>query len=153
MGVEASDWSSRQGVRLARLGVVLFLLALVTGLLVPRFRLPRLGLSAHLLGVSQGLFLMVIGLLWPKLELTRQASRVGFWLMLYGCFVAWAANVLGAIWGAGGNSLPMASGNAHGSALQEAIITASLRTAGASLIAALLLILWGLRHASAVRQP
>jgi hydroxylaminobenzene mutase len=144
-------WSSRQALRLVRLGVLLFLFALITGVLVPKFRVPRLGLSAHLLGISQGLFLMMTGLLWPKLELTRATSRIGFWLVVYGCFAAWSANILGAIWGAGNSMLPMAAGAAHGSAVQEGIIAASLRTAAASLIAGLVLILWGLRHAGAAR--
>ena len=138
-------------MRLVRLGVLLFLLALLAGLVVPRFRVPRLGLSAHLLGISQGLFLMITGLLWPRLELTRATSRIGFWLLVYGCFAAWTANVLAGIWGAGNSMLPMAAGPAHGNALQEGIITASLRTAAVSLITVLVLMLWGLRHASAAR--
>jgi hydroxylaminobenzene mutase len=145
------DLQARQASRLVRLGVLLFLLALLTGLFVPNFRVPRLGLSAHLLGISQGLFLMVAGLLWSKLQLSPTASRLGFWLVTYGCFAAWTANVLGASWGAGAAMLPMAAGGAHGSALQEAIIAVALRTAAVSLIAALLLMLWGLRHARSAR--
>jgi (hydroxyamino)benzene mutase len=142
---------ARQASRLIRLGVFLFLLALLTGLFVPNFRIPRLGLSAHLLGISQGLFLMVAGLLWSKLQLSPTASRFGFWLASYGCFAAWTANLLGAIWGAGSSMLPMAAGGARGSAVQEGLIAVGLRTAAVSLIAALLLMLWGLRHSRSAR--
>jgi hydroxylaminobenzene mutase len=143
--MDTSEWSLRQGHRLLQMGVLLFLFALLVGLVVPRFSVPCLGLSAHLLGITQGLFLMVTGLLWPKLVLTHATSLVGFWLAVYGCFAAWTANVLAGVWGAGNSLLPMAAGQAHGSALQEGIIAISLRTAAVSLIAASLLILWGLR--------
>lgn len=145
-GLDASDWSVRQGHRLLQVGMLLFLCALLVGLAVPAFAVPRLGLSAHLLGIMQGLFLMVLGLLWPRLTLPSPMSRLGFWLAVYGCFAAWAANILAAIWGAGNTMLPIAAGQAHGSTLQEGIITVALRTGGASLIAAAVLILWGLRH-------
>ena len=130
-------------------GILLFLIALLVGLSVPRFSVPRLGLSAHLLGIVQGLFLMVAGVLWPRLRLTRAMSRIGVWLALYGCFAAWTANVLAGVWGAGNTMLPLAAGQARGSALQETIIAIGLRTAAVSLIATALLILWGLRASAA----
>jgi hydroxylaminobenzene mutase len=136
---------SRQGHRLLQGGVLLFLLALLVGLGVPRFAVPRLGLSTHLLGITQGVFLMVIGLLWPRLALSTVLSRVACGLALYGCFAAWSANLLAATWGSGSSLLPMAAGPARGSALQEAVIGVGLRTAALSLIAATVLVLWGLR--------
>jgi len=56
---DPSDWSLRQGHRLQQIGILLFILALLVGLGVPKFAVPRLGLSAHLLGVLQGIFLIV----------------------------------------------------------------------------------------------
>lgn len=143
--MEHSDWSLRLGHRLIQLGMLLFLFALLVGLLVPRFSVPRLGLSTHLLGVMQGIFLMVAGLLWPRLKLKPRASRVAFWLAVYGCFAAWTANLLAGVWGAGNSMLPMAAGQAHGSPLQEGIIAVALRTAAVSLVSVSVLILWGLR--------
>jgi hydroxylaminobenzene mutase len=124
-----------------------FLIALLAGLAVPQFAVPRLGLSAHLIGIMQGLFLMVSGLLWPKLQLTRAMARTAFWLAVYGCFAAWTANVLAGVWGAGNSMLPIAAGAARGSTLQEGIVAICLRTAAVSLISAVMLILWGLRTA------
>lgn len=141
----SSDWALHQGRRLLQLGILLFLAAMIVGLAVQRFAVPRLGLSTHLLGTMQGIFLTVTGLLWPKLKLTRAMSRLGFCLVVYGCFAAWTANLLGAAWGAGRSMLPIAAGQARGSALQEGIITVGLRTAAVALIAAAMLILWGLR--------
>lgn len=135
----------RQGHRLIQVGVSLFLIALLTGLVVHKMPLPRLALSAHLLGVMQGTFLAVVGLLWPRLKLGRMSSKITFLLVVYGCLAAWFANLLGAIWAAGGSMVPFAAGDARGTALQEGIITVGLRTAAVSLILALLLLLWGLR--------
>jgi len=67
--MDNANWSLRLGHRLLQLGMLLFLFALLVGLVVPKFSVPRLGLSAHLLGIMQGLFLMVMGVLWPKLKL------------------------------------------------------------------------------------
>ena len=143
--MHTSESSLRQAHRLQQLGIVLFLLALLVGLVVPRFAVPRLALSAHLLGIMQGIFLVVLGFLWPKLALMPALSRVGFWLAVYGCFAAWTANVLASLWGAGNSMLPIAAGQARGSLLQERIIAIGLRTAAVSLIALLILTLWGLR--------
>jgi hydroxylaminobenzene mutase len=146
----------RQAHRLLQLGFLLFLLALLVGLAVPRFAVPRLALSTHLLGLMQGLFLSVLGLLWLRLKLTPRLSAIAFWLAIYGCFAAWTANLLGAIWGAGNTIVPIAAGQARGSDLQEGIINGGLRTAAVALIATLALVLWGLRRSGAdnsVEQP
>ena len=139
------DSRAREGQRLLRVGILLFLFALLVGLAVPRFAVPRLGLSTHLLGLMQGTFLLVAGSLWPKLTLTRAVSRAGSYLAVYGCIAAWTANLLGALWGAGNSMLPIAAGQARGSVVQERIIAAGLVTAAVSLIAMAMIMLWGLR--------
>ncbi|HEY8133026.1 MAG TPA: hydrogenase [Thermoanaerobaculia bacterium] len=126
--------------------MILFLLALLVGLIVPKFAVPRLGLSTHLLGIMQGIFLMVAGLLWPTLRFSSRMSRIGVFLAVYGCFAAWIANLTAAIIGAGNSMLPIAAGSTHGSPLQETLITIALRSAAASLIAVTILVLWGLRR-------
>lgn len=143
--MDTLDWRLRQAQRLLQLGILLFLLALLVGLAVPRFAVPRLALSVHLLGLMQGLFLMALGLLWPRLKFSPRLSTVTFWLAIYGCFAAWKANFLAAYWGAGNTIVPIAAGAARGSDLQEAIINAVLRTAAVALIATAVLVLWGLR--------
>jgi hydroxylaminobenzene mutase len=139
------DSQSREGQRLLRVGMLLFLFALLVGLAVPRFAVPRLGLSTHLLGLMQGTFLLVAGSLWPRLRLTPAMSRAGSYLAVYGCIAAWTANLLGALWGAGNSMLPIAAGQARGDVFQERIIAAGLVTAAVSLISMAMIILWGLR--------
>ena len=136
-------WRTQQSIWLMRIGMTLFLLALVVGLMVPTFAVPRLGLSVHLLGLMQGIFLTVMGLVWPRLHLARAWSRAGSWLIVYGCVAAWTSNLLAAT--AGGSSLlPIASGQARSSALYDGIITLGLRSSAVALVAATVLILWGL---------
>lgn len=137
--------SRRDGHRLLQVGGLLFLLGLLVGLGVPRFTVPRLALSTHLLGIMQGTFLMVAGLLWPKLRFTRSASLIGRGFATYGCLAAWTANLLGAVWGAGNSMLPMAAGGARGTAFEEGAIRVLLVSAALSLVTVAILILWGLR--------
>ena len=149
--MESSDWRERHGHRLLQLGILLFLLGLLVGLAVPRFAVPRLGLSTHVLGIMQGIFLIVMGLLWPTLRFGPAVSRIGVVLAVYGCLAAWTANLAAAVWGAGSGMLPIAAGQSHGTALQEGLIAIALRSAGASLIAFSALVLWGLRRYGAAR--
>jgi hydroxylaminobenzene mutase len=136
------------GHLLIQLGVSLFLIGLLIGLAVPFFAVPRLALSVHLLGLMQGLFLSVVGILWPRLKLTRATEAAAFWLLVYGCIAAWTSNLLGAIWGAGNSIVPIAAGAARGSEIQEMIIVIGLRSGGLALIAGTALLLWGLRGAN-----
>jgi len=114
--MQTSDDRAQHGHRLVQLGMFLFLLALLVGLAVPKFAVPRLGLSTHLLGIMQGLFLMIAGLLWPTLRFSSLMSRIGIFLAVYGCFAAWTANLTAAIIGAGNSLLPIAAGQAQGTA-------------------------------------
>jgi hydroxylaminobenzene mutase len=143
--MDTAHGSRRQGHRLSQFGILLFLFALVVGLLVPTFAVPRLGLSTHLLGLMQGIYLIVLGVLWPRLRVSPAIGRIGVFLAVYGCFAAWIANLSAAIWGAGNSMLPIAAGASHGSAIQEGVISVALRSAAVALIAAAVLVLWGLR--------
>jgi hydroxylaminobenzene mutase len=134
------------GQRLVRLGVLLILISLLIGLAVPRFAVPRLALSVHLLGLMQGLFLAIVGMLWPRLVLTPRGLLATFWLLAYGCVAALTANLLGALWGAGNSIVPIAAGTARGTPLQETVIVVVLRSGGAALILGTVLLLWGLRR-------
>jgi hydroxylaminobenzene mutase len=140
-----ADRKARQGHLLLQLGMVLFLFSLFIGLAVPKFTVPRLGLSSHLLGLMQAFFLLISGLLWPRLRLAPAVADGAFWLAVYGCLAPLTANVLAGTWGAGNALLPMAAGLAHGTPVQEGVIAVGLRSGAVALIAAGIAILWGLR--------
>ena len=132
------------GQTLLQAGVLLFLLALLVGIFIPRFTLPRLALSVHLLGITQGTFLIAVSSAWPRFAFTRGLGRTTQVLGIYGCVAAWIANLCAAIWGAGSAMVPIAAGKATGTPAQEVAIKALLISAALSLITFAALLLWAL---------
>jgi len=132
---------TQQARHLLRLGLALFLLALLVGVSVPHFAVPRLALSVHLLGVLQGTFLVAVSGVWSRFGFGRTISWLAFWLLAYGCVAAWLGNLLGAYWGAGNTLLPIAAGSARGNAVQELAIMVLLRSSAIALLVAIALML------------
>lgn len=137
--------TARRSHRLLQLGVLLFLLGLLTGFAVPMLANPRMALSSHLEGVLNGMFLIALGLLWPRLQLGRRAGSTTFWLAIYGTFANWAATLLAAAWGAG-RTMPIAAGSHQGTPTQEGIVMFLLLTLSLAVVAVCGLVLWGLRR-------
>ena len=135
---------SRQGDRLLQLGVALFLVTSFEGFVIPGFAAARLGLSAHSLMALLGVLFVALGLLWPKLRLGVATSRLAFWMLTYSSLAIVAAYLLGAIWGAGNSTMPLAAGTAHGSNFQEAVIKIVAYSSAPTGIVSFALILWGL---------
>ncbi|MDP1571296.1 MAG: hypothetical protein Q8L86_14980 [Vicinamibacterales bacterium] len=133
------------GHRLLQLGMLLFLIGLLTGFAIPQLANPRMGLASHLEAVMNGLFLIVLGLVWPRLLLSARLLSVLFWLAAYGTFANWMATLLAAAWGAGGTMMPLAASGFDGTSLQEAVIAALLLSLSAAIVAASGLAIWGLR--------
>ncbi|WP_067835198.1 hydrogenase [Nocardia lijiangensis] len=131
-------------MHLIQLGIVLFLLGLLTGLAVPKLKNPRMGLSSHLEGAMNGMFLVIVGLIWSRLELSHAWLIVTFWLVVYAAYANWLATLLAAVWGAGAPMMPIAARDRTGSALQERVIGILLISLAVSIIAGCVLILVGL---------
>ncbi|MGV9823566.1 hydrogenase [Nocardia xishanensis] len=131
-------------MHLIRLGILLFLLGLLTGLAVPKLKNPRMGLSSHLEGAMNGTFLVVVGLIWSRLELSHAWLIVTFWLVVYAAYANWLATLLAAVWGAGAPLMPIAARDRTGSASQERVIRILLISVAVSIIAGCVLILVGL---------
>jgi len=128
------------------LGLILFLLGLVTGLAVPAVRNPRMGLASHLQGMTNGPFLIVVGLLWPHVDLAHVWQVVAVALLAYGTYANWLATQLAAIWGAGRRFAPGAAGDHVASAAKEALVDFLLVSlAPAMIVASILLIVGVLR--------
>ena len=132
------------GHRLIQLGVLLFLLGLLTGFALPMMQAPRLGLSSHLEGVMNGMFLIGVGLLWPRVRLGAGMRRAAFWLAVYGTYANWVATLLSGLWGAGA-MMPLAGGGATGTASQELIMMVLLVSLAGAMLAVCVLLLVGLR--------
>ncbi len=134
----------KHGQRVVQAGALIFLLSVLLGFLVPKFALPRVGLSAHLVGVMQGLLMLTSGQLWTRLSLRPAWSRFACILTIGGGYSAWFGNVLAGAWGAGGTLLPQAAGSARGSEFKEMVLVLLLRGGGLALVVGWLVILWGL---------
>lgn len=137
--------TSGTGRRLIRCGILLFLLGLLTGLIVPALANPRMGLSSHLEGVMNGVFLVVLGLVWPRLRLSRSVSMITLCLAVYGTYVNWATTLAAAAWGAGAPMMPIAGLGHQGTRLQEGMIVFGLVSLALAMIATCAVVLWGLR--------
>ncbi len=149
----ASNTLSRQGNRLLQLGVALLLLLSLEGFVIPHLAAPHLGVSAHKLAGLQSVLLLALGLAWPRLNLGAATSRMAFWLVLYAAFAILAAFVLGAVWGAGGETMPLAAGGARGSDSQEAVIRVVAYSSAPTGLVSFALILWGLRTIPSAARP
>jgi (hydroxyamino)benzene mutase len=115
---------SRQGRCLLQLGVALFLFTSFEGFVIPALAVPNLGRSVHTLAAFSGILFLVMGLMWPMLELGTTAARIAFWFLVYSALATIAAFVVAALWGAGASIIPIAAQGARGSDFQETVIQA-----------------------------
>jgi hydroxylaminobenzene mutase len=132
--------------RLTRSGVLLLMLGLLTGLFVPKFANPRMGLSSHVEGVMSGMMLIILGFIWPKLWLKPAAMKTAHWLAVYGAYANWVNPLIAAAWDAGGSMMPGASKGKKGTPTQEMVITILSVSLVLALLPAVFLVLWGLRR-------
>ena len=119
------------------MGAMLFTLGLLTGFVIPMFRSPRIGLSAHLAAIESGLALICFGLMLPHLAISAGwagAIAHSLWISLY---LLWIGLLFAAIYGTG-KTLPIAGAGLAAKAWQETtarilITVGSLGSVGAVL--------------------
>ncbi|MBI3699208.1 MAG: hydrogenase [Afipia sp.] len=130
-------------------GVFLFLMGLLTGLVEQHFANPRMGLAAHLEGVMNGTVLIALGAVWPMIRLTPRLSNGLYGTLLYGTYANWLVVTLAAI--AGTRAMSPLTGTAQGAETwKEIAVTLGFVSVGIAMIAAFVLLLWGLgRNAAA----
>lgn len=131
-------------------GALLFLLGLLTGIAVPAFVNPRMGLSAHLAGVQNAIFLLAIGAAWHHIRLGQRLKEVIGWASILGVYLFWVALGLAAIWGTS-RSTPIAGAGFQQSASKETVVQLLLYGASvASIVGAMLLVMgfWRARVAA-----
>lgn len=112
------------------LGLVLFLVGLLTGFAIPALKNPRMALSSHLEAVLNGMFLVVLGLLWPHLRLPNAWGITAVVLIVYAGYANWLATLLAAAWGAGRKLAPIAAADHVASAGKEAFVSFLLVSLG-----------------------
>ncbi|MGH6873076.1 MAG: hydrogenase [Rhizomicrobium sp.] len=100
------------------IGVLLFLLGLLTGFVIPALKAPRIGLSAHLAATQSGVALIAFGFLWPHLGFWAGWSVPLAHVLWASLYVVWAGILLGGAWGTG-KSLPIAGAGHTAAKWQE----------------------------------
>jgi hydroxylaminobenzene mutase len=128
---------------LLELGLVLFLLGLLTGLAVPLLKNPRMGVASHLQGMTNGPFLIVVGLMWPRVALSDPVEVVTVATLVYGAYANWLATQLGSLWGAGHKFAPAAAGDHRASVAEERVVDLLLATLAPAMIVGTALLLIG----------
>lgn len=104
------------------LGLVLFLLGLLTGFVLPAMKNPRMALSSHLEAILNGMFLVLLGLLWPHIDLPHTWGLIAVILIVYSAYANWLSTLLAAAWGAGRKFAPIAAGDHEASRIQEGVV-------------------------------
>src|ERR1043166_7611612 len=124
-------------------GMFLFLLGLLTGFFEEKFANSRMGLAAHLEGVMNGTFLLALGAVWSQVRLSPKLKIVAYFCALYGTYANWAVTTLAAVFGTGAMS-PITATGRSGQPWQETLVTVGFMSVGIVIVAASILILWGL---------
>lgn len=128
--------------------MLLFLVGLLTGLAQQHFTNIRMALAAHLEGVMNGTFLIAVGAIWSDVQLSSRASAATFWTLLGGTYGNWAVTTTAAMLGTAALS-PITGAGHTAMPWQEALVTIGFVTIGLAIIAASVLLLWGLRGKAA----
>ena len=126
------------------LGLVLFLLGLLTGVAVPALKNPRMALSSHLEAVLNGMFLVLLGLLWPHIHLPSAWGVTAVVLIVYSAYANWLASLLAAAWGAGRKLAPIAGADHEASAAKEALVSFLLVSLSLSVVVGVGIVIVGL---------
>ncbi len=125
-------------------GMFLFLIGLLTGFAETHFTNMRMGLAAHLEGVMNGMFLLALGAVWNDVHLSPRAKSVAYWLTLVGTYGNWFVTTLSGVFGTGALS-PITAAGHSGQPWQESVVLLGFQIVGATITAASVLLLLGLR--------
>ncbi|EFG76183.1 hydroxylaminobenzene mutase [Mycobacterium parascrofulaceum ATCC BAA-614] len=125
------------------LGLVLFLVGLLTGFAVPVLKNPRMALSSHLEAVLNGMFLVLLGLLWPHLHLSHSWGVAAVALIVYAAYANWLATLLAAAWGAGRRFAPIAAADHEAAAAKENFVSFLLLSLAVAIVAGVVIVIAG----------
>ncbi|MEM6476347.1 MAG: hydroxylaminobenzene mutase [Pseudomonadota bacterium] len=103
-------------------GFVLFTIGLLIGFFIPKFRNPRMGLSAHLTACQTGPALTMFALFWTYLSVPDAVATWLIWLFIGSSYLLVLGITLAAIYGAS-EALPIAGGSFSASKLRERLVS------------------------------
>lgn len=134
--------------KLLRLGLILFLLGLLTGFAIPAMGSPRLGLSGHLEALMNGMFLILASLIWDRLNLSQKLLKATFYTLVFGTYTNWITVTLAGAWAAGGEMMPIAGGTLKGTAAQEILIKFGLISLSLAMVFTCVMMIIGIKAPS-----
>jgi (hydroxyamino)benzene mutase len=129
---------------LFKLGLILFVIGLLTGFAIPVLKNPRMGLTSHLEGILNGMFLALLGLLWPHIHLAHGWAVAAVVLIVYSAYANWLATLLAAGWGAGRTFAPIAAGEHESTRAKEGVFGFLLITLSVAIVAGVVIVIAGL---------
>jgi (hydroxyamino)benzene mutase len=129
---------------LFKLGLILFVIGLLTGFAIPVLKNPRMGLTSHLEGVLNGMFLALLGLLWPHVHLSHAWGVTAIGLIVYSAYANWLGTLLAAAWGAGRKLAPIAAGEHEASTAKEAVFGFLVVSLSVTIVIGVVIVLFGL---------
>ena len=97
-----------------------------------------------------GTFLLALGAIWNEVSLIPRIKAVAYWAVLVGTYGNWAVTTLAAILGTAALS-PISAAGRSAPAWQETLVTTGFVAIGSAIIAASVLVLWGLRGSAAAK--
>lgn len=143
--MEKISLQQKQSNQLIFIGIILFLLGLIIGLIVPLTANPRMALSSHIEGVLNGMFLIILGLIWNRLELSIRWLKFTFILSIYGTFANWLGLLIAALFNAG-KDLTVAAQGKEGNPIIEVLVSFLLITLALAMIFVCVILLFGLHR-------
>jgi (hydroxyamino)benzene mutase len=129
---------------LFKLGLILFVIGLLTGFAIPVLKNPRMGLTSHLEGLLNGMFLALLGLLWPHVHLSHAWGVTAVALIVYSAYANWLATLLAAVWGAGRTFAPIAAGEHEASKTKEGVFGFLLISLSVAVVVGVVIVIAGL---------
>jgi (hydroxyamino)benzene mutase len=129
---------------LVRAGFVLFMLALLTGSVIPRLLNQKMALAAHVTGIMSALVLIVLGLAWGLLTVSPLQANLTRGAFLYGTYANWVASCLAAAWGTS-RLTPLAGAGYGTAAWKEAVVQGLQLSLGLAILAGAVLVVYALR--------
>lgn len=133
--------------RLLRHGFVLYLLALLTGLVAYEVANPRMGVAAHVEGVVNAIFLLVLGIAWPRLGLRDRPATWVYWTGVIGAYANWAVPLFSAL--AGASQPRLAGAGFQAAPWAEGLLAISPIAGVLAPLLCVVLVLWALRRRTA----
>jgi hydroxylaminobenzene mutase len=127
---------------LFRRSSLLVLLGLIIVLLAPALANPRMGVYSHIEGVLIGILLIVLGLIWHRLDLSEKWLKITFWLAVYGTFANWFGLFFAAIFNAG-KMLNFVANGQEGTPFAEGVVIFCLFSLTVAMLSVSLILLFG----------